>query len=169
MTLINQLQLLQYPCMCDLKVKLLMYQSSTTVRTNRLNSDLRLQIQEAERSFLCRVSGFTPRDGVRGAQTSTKGLNHCFCKSNGVSCGGWSDKDTSWTPPCGDIQGGVFGADKEKQWRNYRSHLVWECIEIPQEELEGVGRAAYRLTAYIFHQDLKVPTKKTDIGTEVGF
>lgn len=40
--------------------------------------------------------------------------------------------------------GGVSGADKEKHWRNYRSHLVWECI--PHEELEDVGRTVYRLT-----------------------
>ncbi len=53
------------------------------------------------------------------------------------------DRDASWAPSFGGFSGFPTGRRPQGRprtgWRDYISHLAWECLGIPPEELENVA------------------------------
>lgn len=41
-----------------------------------------------------------------------------------------------WSPPGSGVPG--MSSQEETCWRNYISHLAWECLGVPQDKLEEV-------------------------------
>lgn len=60
-----------------------------------------------------------------------------------------SDPDASWSHSCGEASptGRRAWGRCTPCWWNYVPHLAWECVEIPQEELEDMIGMKVVLTA----------------------
>ena len=104
----------------------------------------RSQVQAAEISFLHRVAGLSLRERVRSSvireELGVDPLLLCVARSQARWLG-----HLVRMPP-GRLPGEVFRAHPtgrrgrpRTRWRDYVSRMAWECLGIPQEELDKVG------------------------------